>query len=315
MPDTSIDLADGQFVHIENLEEEDEIISYDFENKKNVISKVTKAWKTAKSNIYIIKTSEDELQCSADHLLFLEGGITKAAFELTKDDLLLDSKGNIVRIKSIKIIDKEVTMIDIEVTYGNFVANNILVHNSQARFARLREGAAKDFYKRIAEYANKEFLGKKEIKGIIIGGPGPTKETFLDGDYLNNELKKKVIGVKDLSYTGEFGLNELVDKSGDLLAQESITKEKNLVNRVLETLAKHPEKVAYGKEEVEKALEMGAVDMLLLSEDIEESVSEELEAKAERIGSTVEFVSTETKEGKQIKEITGIVALLRFAIS
>ena len=60
---------------------------------------------------------------------------------------------------------------------------------------------------------------------------------------------------------------------------------------------------------------MGAVDMLLLSEDIEESVSEELEAKAERIGSTVEYVSIETKEGRQIKEITGIVALLRFAIS
>ena len=205
-------------------------------------------------------------------------------------------------------------MIDIEVAHGNFVANNLLVHNSQARFARLREGAAKDFYKRIAQYANKEFLGKKEIKGIIIGGPGPTKETFLDGDYLNNELKKKVIGVKDLSYTGEFGLNELVDKSGDLLAQESIIKEKNLVNKVLEALAKHPEKVAYGKEEVEKALEIGAVDMLLLSEDLEENVSEELEAKAERIGATVEYVSTETKEGKQIKEITGIVALLRFAV-
>ncbi|MBI4159012.1 hypothetical protein HY500_02010 [Candidatus Woesearchaeota archaeon] len=314
MPDTSIDLADGQLVHIEDLEESDEVVSYDFENKRNVISKVNKVWKTAKNNIYIIKTFEDELQCSADHLLFLDGGITKTAFELTKEDIVLDAKGNPVKIKSIKVIDKEVIMIDIEVAHGNFVANNILVHNSQARFARLREGAAKDFYKRIAEYANKEFLGKKEIKGIIIGGPGPTKETFLDGDYLNNELKKKVIGVKDLSYTGEFGLNELVDKSSDLLAQESIIKEKNLVNKVLETLAKQPEKVAYGKEEVDKALEMGAVEMLLLSEDIEESVSEELEAKANRIGATVEFVSTETKEGKQIKEITGIVALLRFAI-
>ena len=314
MPDTLVDLADGQAINIDSLEEGDEIISFDFENKKNVVSKVTKTWKTAKNNIYIIKSLEDELQCSADHLLFLEGGITKAAFELTKEDLLLDAKGNPVKIKSIKITDKEVTMIDIEVTHGNFVANNILVHNSQARFARLREGAAKDFYKRIAQYANKEFLGKKEIKGIIIGGPGPTKETFLDGDYLNNELKKKVIGVKDLSYTGEFGLNELVDKSGDLLAQESIIKEKNLVNKVLEALAKHPEKVAYGKEEVEKALEIGAVDMLLLSEDLEENVSEELEAKAERIGATVEYVSTETKEGKQIKEITGIVALLRFAV-
>ena len=35
---------------------------------------------------------------------------------------------------------------------------------------------------------------------ILIGGPGPTKETFLDGDYISNELKKKetqVLGDKE----------------------------------------------------------------------------------------------------------------------
>jgi len=227
----------------------------------------------------------------------------------------VDSRWKEVAIKSIKVLDKEATMVDIEVSKGNFFANKILVHNSQARFARLREGAAKDFYKRIGEAANKEFLGKKEIKGVIVGGPGPTKETFLDGDYLNNELKRKVIGIKDLSYTGEFGLNELVDKSSDLLAQELITREKNIVNKVLETLAKHPEMVAYGQVEVEKALEYGAVETLLISEEVDESIVEELEKKADATGAEIEFISTDTNEGKQIKEITGIVALLRFAIT
>ncbi len=315
MPDTSVDLADGQAVHIEDLEEGDEVMSYDLGNKKKIISEVIRVWKTTKENIYVIKTKDEEIQCSGDHLLFLGDGGTKAAFELTKQDKLVDFKGNEAGIRSIKVLDKEVTMIDIEVTNKNFFANKILVHNSQARFARLREGAAKDFYKRIGEAANKEFLGKSEIKGIIIGGPGPTKETFLDGDYLNNELKKKVIGVKDLSYTGEFGLNELVDKSGDLLAQESITREKNIVNKALEMLAKNPEKVAYGKEEVEKALEYGAVETLLISEDIDEETTEELEKRADATGAEVELISTDTNEGKQIKEITGIVALLRFAIN
>ena len=36
------------------------------------------------------------------------------------------------------------------------------------------------------------------------------------------QLKNKVIGIKDLSYTGEFGLNELVDKSHDLLEKQVI---------------------------------------------------------------------------------------------
>src|SRR3989338_5739289 len=315
MPGTSVDLSDGQSVHIEELEEDDEVMSYDFEKNKNAVSSVKKVWKTTKENVYVIKTKDEEVQCSADHLLFLGDGSTKAAFELTKEDKLVDSRWKEEAIKSIKVLDKEATMVDIEVSKGNFFANKILVHNSQARFARLREGAAKDFYKRIGEAANKEFLGKKEIKGVIVGGPGPTKETFLDGDYLNNELKRKVIGIKDLSYTGEFGLNELVDKSSDLLAQELITREKNIVNKVLETLAKHPEMVAYGQVEVEKALEYGAVETLLISEEVDESIVEELEKKADATGAEIEFISTDTNEGKQIKEITGIVALLRFAIT
>lgn len=186
---------------------------------------------------------------------------------------------------------------------------------SQARFARLREIAAKDFYKKIADIVNKEFLGMKELKGIIIGGPGPTKDTFLDGNFLNNELKKKVIGVKDLSYTGEFGLNELVDKSNDLLAKEAITGEKKLVNRFLEMLSKEPDKVAYGKKEVEKALDAGAVDTLLISEDIGDEYIENMEEKITESGAKLEIISIESREGNQLKNLGGVAAILRFAIS
>lgn len=186
---------------------------------------------------------------------------------------------------------------------------------SAARFARIREGMAKEFYKRIGEGANKEFLDMKELKGILIGGPGPTKEEFFDGNYLNNEVKKKVLGLKDLSYTGEFGLNELVDKSHDLLAKEGIIKEKIIVNKFLELLAKNPGKVAYGLREVKKALEMGAVETLLLSDSLEDDIIEQLEAVAENMGTEVEMISIETKEGAQLKDLGGIAAILRYELS
>jgi len=185
---------------------------------------------------------------------------------------------------------------------------------SAARFSRLREEAAHEFYKRIAEISNKEFYNRKEIKGILIGGPGPTKEIFLDGDYLNNEVKKKVIGTKDLSYTGEFGLHELVDKSNDLLAQESITKEKQLLEKFFNTMGKDPKRVAYNKEKTKKALEYGAVDTLLLSEDLNEQDLTEFENLADAKNTHIEIISNETKEGQQFKQLGGIGALLRFAI-
>ena len=39
---------------------------------------------------------------------------------------------------------------------------------SAARFARIREGAAKDHYKKVAEYVKEQFLMNKDLKGIEI---------------------------------------------------------------------------------------------------------------------------------------------------
>ena len=161
-------------------------------------------------------------------------------------------------------------MIDIEVENGNFVANGIVVHNSSQRFARLREGAAKEFYNRIADVANKEFLPMQNLKGIIVGGPGPTKETFFRGNYLNNNLKIKTLAIKDIGYTDEYGLHDLVDKSQDILAQEMIIQEKKIMEKFFTMLAKEEAKVTYGKEHVLKALEIKAAETVLISEAIDD---------------------------------------------
>ena len=100
---------------------------------------------------------------------------------------------------------------------------------SSVRFARLREGAIKDHYKKVADHMKDQFLGMKDLKGIIIGGPSTTTTDFMNKDYLTGDLKKKIIGVKDLSYTGDFGFQELLDRSADLLAQEEVAKEKKLM--------------------------------------------------------------------------------------
>lgn len=185
---------------------------------------------------------------------------------------------------------------------------------SAQRFARIREEMTKEFFKRIAEAANKQFLELKELKGIIIGGPSPTKEDFFDSGYLNNELKKKVIGLKDLSYTGEFGLHELVDKSADLLKEEEITEEKAAVNSLLEMLRKDPDKVAYGKKEVRNALEAGAVEKLLLSESLPEEEVEEFQDLGDVHGAEVQLISVDTREGVQLRDLGGIAAILRYAL-
>src|SRR3989344_3957344 len=186
---------------------------------------------------------------------------------------------------------------------------------SAKRFESLREIAAKEFYKRIGEIVNKEFLPMKELKGIIVGGPGQTKNEFVDGNSINNQLKEKIIGVFDLSYTGEFGLQELVEKSRDLLIKEEIMQEKEIMRRFFELLSKEPEKTAYGITEVKKALELGAVDTLLISESLEEASVDQLEELAEQTNTHLQIISVQSREGVQLKDLGGIAAILRFRIS
>ncbi|WP_297487429.1 peptide chain release factor aRF-1 [Thermococcus sp.] len=140
---------------------------------------------------------------------------------------------------------------------------------SARRYERIREQETHEFMKRIAEHANRAFLPlleKGELRGIIVGGPGPTKEDFIEGDYLHHELRKRIIGVVDISYSGEYGLRELVEKASDILKDQEAVREKKLIQEFFRHLVKDTGMITYGEREVRRALELGAVDTLLISE-------------------------------------------------
>ncbi|HLD41469.1 MAG TPA: peptide chain release factor aRF-1 [archaeon] len=140
---------------------------------------------------------------------------------------------------------------------------------SQARYARVREGLLNDFLKEVGELANSKFKDLKDLKGIIIGGPGPTKNEFAEGDFLLYNLKNKVLGIVDLSYTGEMGLREAVERSQDILKEASVSEEKKLLDKFFEELSKVSGLAIYGLKETVQALENGNVDLLLLTDSID----------------------------------------------
>lgn len=139
---------------------------------------------------------------------------------------------------------------------------------SQRRFDRLIDLAAHEFKKRIGEHMNEAFLSLPDLKGVIVGGPGHTKEEFVEGDYLHHEIKQKIITTVDTSYTGEFGIREVMDKSMDVLTEIDVMREKKLVQRFLHELVDENGLASYGESEVRHNLAIGAVEILLLSEDL-----------------------------------------------
>ena len=191
---------------------------------------------------------------------------------------------------------------------------------SQRRFDRVIDLAAHEFKKRIGVHMNDAFMDMEDLTGIIIGGPGHTKEEFVQGDYLNYELKDKIITTVDTSYTGEFGIREVIDKSSDLLDELDVIKEKKIVQKFLKELIKEDGLASYGEAEVRNNLLIGAVDTLLLSEDLllmKKSLKcvncstqkEIIKAPSEKINETCPTCNEKMKEGSSKTLIEDFVEL------
>ena len=142
---------------------------------------------------------------------------------------------------------------------------------SSVRFERLIEIAAHEFYKKVADNATDLFLNREELQGILVGGPGSTKDFFVKEEYLHHELRKKVVSpLFDTGYTDESGLRELVDAAKDSLTEMQLTIEKEYMQRLFREIRKADGGLSiYGEDQVRAAAEVGAVDTLLLSEALE----------------------------------------------
>lgn len=140
---------------------------------------------------------------------------------------------------------------------------------SARRFERIREAQLQEFFKRAAEYAEKIFLPIEDLKGIIIGGPGPTKYEFEKGGYLDYRLKEKIIAIVDTAYTDEQGVKEILEKSSEIMRNVRCVEERRIVQRFLYEIGHDTGLATYGEKEVRRALEDGLIDILLLSEALE----------------------------------------------
>ncbi|MGD0146340.1 MAG: peptide chain release factor aRF-1 [Nitrososphaerales archaeon] len=171
---------------------------------------------------------------------------------------------------------------------------------SARRYERGREMELTYYYHRVSEHATRVFIDNEKVTGMIIGGPGPTKEEFLKGEYLHYELQKKVLVVLDTSYSGREGVRELVEKASDTLADVRLVEEKKLVQRFLAEVNKPGGLAIYGLPRILDALQKANVDVILVSDDLD---TVKLEAKCKKCGtlkSEVTLASAKVKEKQEM---------------
>lgn len=220
---------------------------------------------------------------------------------------------------------------------------------SSRRFERLIEIAANEFFKKIGDIANSTFMPViKDVITIFVGGPGATKEYFIEKDYLRNEIKDKIKDLFDIGYTDESGLRELVEKASESIKDMRITREKDIINRFLREIKKSDGGLGvYGEAAIINALKMKNIELLIVSDSIrkikyfykcpvcgaektfteepqqqpvcdndnasmnfekDDDFIEDLYKMAEESGTKVEMVSEDSDEGRLLKTAFGGLA-------
>jgi intein/homing endonuclease/DNA-directed RNA polymerase subunit RPC12/RpoP len=180
-------------------------------------------------------------------------------------DRIHHSDFTLASIKEKVHVENKESFYDVTIpVHSNFIADGFVVHNSQRRYQRLVEEQIETYYKRVGEAMDDAFLDK--VKGVIVGGPGPTKEFFEKAKTFNYQIK--VMGVVDTGYTDEYGVREVLAKSEKILAEQEVVKEKVLVDRFIKE-AVSDGLATYGVKQVREAILSRQAETVLLSEELE----------------------------------------------
>ena len=142
---------------------------------------------------------------------------------------------------------------------------------SARRFERLRDNELNEYYHRIADYAQKIFIDQYTVKGLIVGGPGPTKETFIREEYLDYRLQNNVIATLDTSYSGDEGVREIIDKVNDqgIMAEFRSMEEKKIVKKFMSEVFSGKGLGVYGLHEVVNYLKNGVAESIIATDNID----------------------------------------------
>ena len=142
---------------------------------------------------------------------------------------------------------------------------------SALRFARLRMEKRHNYVRKVAETAVQLYItnDKVNVEGLILAGSADFKTELSQSDMFDPRLQAKVLKIVDVSYGGENGFNQAIELSAEVLSNVKFIQEKKLIGRYFDEISQDTGKFCFGVDDTLKALEMGAVETLIVWENLD----------------------------------------------
>ena len=156
------------------------------------------------------------------------------------------------------------------------------------------------------------------IQNIVIAGPGFVKNDFYD--YLKDKHSDlaEISIIESTGSGGRNGISEVLKKGTveKLTTENRVAQEMAAINNLLTQIAKNSSKIAYGIRETTNAINMGAVEQLLiLDTEVPNNDMGNLMDMVENMKGEVMVISSEHDGGKQLESLGGVAAILRYEIA
>jgi len=146
---------------------------------------------------------------------------------------------------------------------------------SALRFARLRMEKRHNYVRKTAELATQFYINpstsQPNVSGLILAGSADFKTELSQSDMFDPRLQAKILNVVDVSYGGENGFNQAIELSSEILSNVKFVQEKRLIGKYFDEISQDTGKYVFGVEDTLKALEMGAVEILIVWESLDVS--------------------------------------------
>jgi peptide chain release factor subunit 1 len=144
---------------------------------------------------------------------------------------------------------------------------------SALRFARLRMEKRHNYVRKTAELATQFYINpatsQPNVSGLILAGSAEFKTELSQSDMFDPRLQAKVLNIVDVAYGGDNGFNQAIELSAEILANVKFIQEKRLIGKYFEEISQDTGKYVFGIDDTLKALECGAVETLIVWENLD----------------------------------------------
>lgn len=197
---------------------------------------------------------------------------------------------------------------------------------SKLRFERIRLEKRHNYLRKVAEIAIQFFItdNKPNVNGLVLAGSADFKTELSKSDLFDPRLQKVVLKIVDVAYSGKNGFDQAIDLASDTLSNVKLISEKRLISTFMSEIARDTGKYCFGAANTLKALETGAVEILLIWENLSLNhpnsegnplMIDWLTENYRRFGTKLVLVSDKTPEGAQFcRGFGGLGGLLRYKV-